>query len=214
MKILAVSDVVVDAVYGSHTRERFNDIDVVISCGDLPYSYLESIVSMLNVPCFYVRGNHDHPEYLASGRTLDKPRGWLDLDKRTAETGGLLLAGLEGSIRYRPGAPYQYTERQIARKVRSMVPALLANRLRHGRYVDVMVTHSPPRGIHDGEDSAHRGFESLLSFIERFEPRYLLHGHKHVYGPERTRTRCAGTEVVNVYPVTVIELSDVVLTDV
>lgn len=213
MKILAVSDEVVDAVYGSYLRERFDDIDVVISCGDLPYSYLEFIVSMLNVPCFYVRGNHDHPEYLASGRTLTKPGGWIDLDGRSAETRGLLLAGLEGSIQYKPGAPYQYTERQIAWKVRSMTPALLANRLRYGRYIDVMVTHSPPRGIHDGEDAAHRGFKSLLGFIERFEPRYLLHGHKHVYGPEQTRTRCAGTRVVNVHPFTVIELSDVISAD-
>lgn len=206
VKILAVSDEVVDAVYGDHINERFGDADVVVSCGDLPYSYLEFIVSMLNVPCFYVHGNHDHPEYLNSGGMLTKPGGWLDLDGRTAEAEGLLLAGLEGSVRYKPGAPYQYTEREMAWKACSMAPALLANRLRHGRYLDVLVTHSPPRGIHDGDDDAHRGFESLLSFVERFEPRYLLHGHKHVYGPEQTRTEYAGTQVINVHPFRVVEL--------
>ncbi len=206
MKILALSDQVVDSVYGSHIRDRFGDADAVISCGDLPFSYLEFVASMLNVPCFYVHGNHDHPEYLASGRTLTKPGGWINLDVRTAETQGLLLAGLEGSIRYKPGAPYQYTDRQMAWKTWRLGPALLANRVRHGRYLDVLVTHSPPRGIHDGDDLAHRGFRALVGFMDVFEPRWLLHGHKHVYGPERTTSRYARTEVVNVHPFRVIEL--------
>lgn len=206
MKILAVSDQVVDAVYGSHIRDRFEDADAVISCGDLPYSYLEFVASMLNVPCFYVHGNHDHPEYLASGKALRGPGGWTNLDGRTAESQGLLLAGFEGSTRYKPRAPYQYTEGQMAWKAWRMGPALVANRIRHGRYLDVLVTHSPPRGIHDGDDLAHRGFRALIRFMEVFEPRWLLHGHKHVYGPERTTTRYAKTKVVNVHPYRVIEL--------
>ncbi len=201
-----MSDQVVDAVYGSHICERFGNADAVISCGDLPYSYLEFVSSMLNVPCFYVHGNHDHPEYLASGKTLTRPGGWINLDGRTAETQGLLLAGFEGSIRYKPGAPYQYSEGQMAWKACRMGPALIANRVRHGRYLDVLVTHSPPRGIHDGEDLAHRGFRALIGFMEIFEPRWLLHGHKHIYGPEQTATRHAKTTVVNVHPFRVIEL--------
>lgn len=206
MKILAVSDQVVDAVYGGHIRERFGDADAVISCGDLPYSYLEFVASMLNVPCFYVHGNHDHAEYLASGKSLTRPGGWINLDGTTAETQGLLLAGLEGSRRYKPGGPYQYTERQIAWKAWRMGPALILNKVQHGRYLDVLVTHSPPRGIHDGDDLAHRGFRALIRFMEVFKPRWLLHGHKHVYGPERTTTRYANTKVVNVHPFRVIEL--------
>lgn len=206
MKILAVSDEVVDAVYGCHIKERFGDVDLVVSCGDLPYSYLEFVVCMLNVPCFYVHGNHDHPEYLASGRTLTEPGGWINLDGGTAEADVVLLAGLEGSIRYKPGAPFQYTEGEMAWKVLRMAPALLANRARHGRYLDVLITHSPPRGIHDGDDRAHRGFKSLVGFMDLFKPRYLLHGHKHVYGPEQTRTQYGSTQVINVHPFRVIKL--------
>jgi Icc-related predicted phosphoesterase len=204
MEILAVSDQVADAVYRGCTSGRFDDVDLAVSCGDLPYSYLEFIVTMLGVPCCYVHGNHDHPEYRANGVVLTEPGGWIDLDGTTVERKGLLLAGLEGSIRYKPDAPYQYREPQMAWKAWGLVPSFLLNRLRRGRYVDILVTHSPPYGIHDGEDLAHRGFRTFLGLMDWFKPRYLLHGHKHVYGPEPTHTRHGQTEVVNVYPYRVI----------
>lgn len=205
MKILAVSDLVAKGVYSANICERFGDVDMVLSCGDLPYSYLEYIVTMLNVPCFFVHGNHDRPEYTANGRTLTKPGGWVNLDGRTVEARGILLAGLEGSIRYKPQAPFQYTESEMIYKVWRLTPALLMNRVRHGRYLDIIIAHSPPFGIHDGEDWPHRGFKAFLGLMARFRPRYLLHGHKHIYGPEPSRTRYLDTEVINVYPARVVE---------
>jgi Icc-related predicted phosphoesterase len=205
VKILAVSDRVVDLIYGPQIRERFGDVDMVISCGDLSYSYLEYIVSMLNVPCFYVHGNHDGPEYLSDGRTLTEPCGWINLDGRTVRAKGLLVGGLEGSIRYKPGAPYQYTEREMSLRVWRMAPELLLNRVFTGRFLDIFVSHAPPFGIHDGKDWPHRGFKAFLAMMTRFRPRYLLHGHKHVYALESCHTRYLGTEVINVYPYRVIE---------
>lgn len=205
MKILAVSDRVVDGIYSAHICERFGDVEMALSCGDLPYSYLEYIVSKLNVPCFYVHGNHDRPEYRASGTIFTEPGGWINLDGRTVEAKGVLLGGLEGSIRYKPRAPFQYTEAQMVWKIWRMVPALLMNRVSHGRYLDVLIAHSPPFGIHDGKDLPHRGFKAFLGLMARFRPRYLLHGHKHVYGPKPSRTRYLDTEVINVYPFRVIE---------
>jgi len=79
------------------------------------------------------------------------------------------------------------------------------NRMLYGRYVDILVTHSPPFGIHDGLDLAHRGFHALIRFMARFRPRYLLHGHKHVYRPASSRTLYWDTEVINVYPAQTIE---------
>jgi Icc-related predicted phosphoesterase len=121
------------------------------------------------------------------------------------EARGMLLAGLEGSMRYKPGAPFQYTGSEMAYKIGRIMPALLMNRVLHGRYLDILITHSPPFGIHDGEDLPHRGFKALLGLMARFRPRYLLHGHKHIYGLEPSRTRYRDTEVVNVYPFRVIE---------
>jgi len=204
VRILAVSDRVVDAVYGEGIQRRFHDVDLVISCGDLPYSYLEYIVTMLDVPGFYVHGNHDGPEYVSSGVVLTRPGGWIDLDGRSVAEKDLLLAGLEGSIRYKPDAAYQYSEQQMAWKAWRMIPALLMNRLQYGRYLDILVTHSPPRGIHDGDDLAHRGFQTFLSFMELFKPRFLFHGHKHAYGTEPIQTPYMETEVINICPYRVI----------
>ena len=205
MRILAVSDQVVESVYSVRVRERFGDVGVVLSCGDLPYSYLEYIVSMLNVPCFFVHGNHDRDEHLASGCTLTRPDGWGNLDGRVTAAKGVLLAGLEGSFRYKPRSPYQYTEAELSSKIWRMTPALLINRVRYGRYLDILITHAPPFGIHDASDLPHRGFKALLGFMARFRPRYLLHGHKHVYGPREHQARYLDTEVINVYPFSVIE---------
>jgi Icc-related predicted phosphoesterase len=205
VKILAVSDRVVKGIYSSHIRKRFGGVDMVISCGDLPYSYLEYIVSMLDVPCFYVHGNHDGPIHTADGCVLDSPGGWIDLDGRTAKAKGVLMGGLEGSIRYRPDGCFQYTEAEMRVKALQLVWAMVINRVRHGRYLDILVTHAPPLGIHDGEDWPHRGFKVFLDLMARFQPRYLLHGHKHIYGLEAWQTRYQDTEVINVYPYRVIE---------
>lgn len=88
----------------------------------------------------------------------------------------------------------------------SLAPQLMANRLRHGRAVDILVTHAPPRGIHDATDLAHTGFEVFRTFMDAFRPRLLLHGHSHVYRNDiLTSTRYKDTQVINVYPYRVIE---------
>ncbi|MCP4538393.1 MAG: metallophosphoesterase [Chloroflexi bacterium] len=205
MKILAISDQVVESIYSSRIRDRFGDVDMVISCGDVPYYYLEYVVSMLNVPALFVHGNHDQPEHTANGRTITEPSGWINLDGQVSNTRDVLLGGLEGSIRYKPHVPYQYTEKEMAYKVWRMTPTLLMNRIFYGRYLDILVTHAPPLGIHDGEDWPHRGFNAFLTLMTRFRPRYLLHGHKHIYGTDTWQTNYLDTKVINVYPYRVIE---------
>jgi len=205
MKILCVSDQVVPNIYSANVRQRFGDVDLVLSCGDLPYYYMEFIVSMLNVPCFYVHGNHDHPEHKSDGRVLAEPGGWTNLDRRTVECKGVLIGGLEGCLRYKPRVPYQYSDREMQFRMWQMVPGLLLNRARLGRALDIMITHAPPRGIRDGPDRPHQGFEAFVQIMDRFAPRYLLHGHKHIYGHETRRSSYKNTQVINVHPFFVLE---------
>jgi Icc-related predicted phosphoesterase len=206
MKILALSDQVVEQLYCPSVKERFDDVDLVVGCGDLPSYYLEFIVSMLNVPLVHVPGNHD-PAAPALDSDLS-PHGCANnIDGLVIEERGLLIAGLGGSIRYRPDGVNQYTQGEMARRILTMTPRLWWNRLRYGRFLDILVTHAPPRGIHDAEDPAHVGFESFNRFIARFRPRYLLHGHSHVYRRDAaTSTQTAQTNVINVYPYRVIEI--------
>jgi Icc-related predicted phosphoesterase len=208
VRILVVSDHVVSTLFNQRVEEFVGHIDLLLSCGDLPYSYLEYLVTQLEGRyAYFVHGNHDSPEYCANGRTLTAPGGWVNLDRRAVyvESLDLLLAGLEGSIRYKPDAPYQYTQLQMKMRARRLMARLALNRLFRGRALDIFIAHSPPAGIHDGPDGPHRGFSFFLTLMDWFRPRLLLHGHKHRYGPMPWRTQYASTEVVNVYPYRVIE---------
>lgn len=202
MRIMAVSDRVVEQLYSTTIRENHPGIDLLIGCGDLPFYYLEFLVSVLDAPLIYVRGNHDiGPQYTFEGRVLTEVRGGVDIHQRLIPIDELLVAGLEGSMRYRPQAPYMYSESEMTMQVLRLAPQLLWNRSRYGRALDILVTHSPPFAIHDGRDLAHTGFKIFRTIMRQFRPRYLLHGHMHVYRNDVPRvTRFEETTVINVYP--------------
>ena len=199
MLFLTVSDEVVPAIYSLNIKERFRGIDCVLGCGDLPPYYLEFIVTMLGKPCFYVHGNHNDVEYTEGGEELHVPRGCVLIEGRSVLHEGLLLAGLGGSIRYNQESSQQYTETQMLVRLWALAPRLMLNRLRYGRYLDVMLTHAPPLGIHNGPDYPHRGFSAFLTLMDYFAPRYLIHGHIHrSYGFSAvTETRYKQTQVLN-----------------
>ncbi len=214
MKILAVSDQVVEHLYSPFVKERFGDVDLVVGCGDLPNFYLDYIVSMLNVPLTLVPGNHDlpvTPPYSDQDpESRGAPRWSANIDGMVVKEQGLLLAGLGGSIRYRPDGVHQYTQAEMTCRVLALAPRLCWNRIRYRRFLDILVTHAPPRGIHDAEDPAHVGFEAFNKFIAHFRPRYLLHGHSHVYRHGAvTTTQLGPTTIINVYPYRLIEVDTI-----
>ncbi len=174
---------------------------MVISCGDLSYYYLEYIVSSLDVPLYFVRGNHAKEiEYGVAGERK-APWGAVDLHKKVKRDpdSGLILAGIEGSLRYRPGN-YQYSQFHMWLMVLQLVPALLWNKLRYGRFLDVFISHSPAWGIHDQKDRAHQGIKAFYWLIKTFQPDYHFHGHVHIYRPDVvTETLVGKTHVVNTY---------------
>jgi Icc-related predicted phosphoesterase len=199
VKILFVSDLVTQQLENAaHMRRRYSDIELVVSCGDMPSGYLEFITSVLSVPLFYVCGNHDI-------HYTERPPGGENLHRRIVEYKGLTFVGLEGSMMYNK-EPLQYTDGQMAAMVRRLGFALAFRRMR-GLGVDVFVTHSPPKGIHDLSDLPHTGFKSFLTFMERHKPRYMVHGHVHTYDNRvETVTQYQDTCIMNVYPFKVLEI--------
>lgn len=201
MKVLAVSDVELDMIYSPLVAQRFNDVDLIIGCGDLPYYYLEYIISMLNKPLYYVRGNHA-PQRVeeGTGGQREEPWGGIDLHRKVKrDATGLLVAGIEGSVNYNNG-PHQYSQFEMWWMVFKLIPRLLINRLFYGRYLDILVTHAPPWQIHDKEDLPHQGIKAFRWFIETFKPMYHLHGHIHIYQQyDTTETMHCGTQVINTY---------------
>lgn len=200
MKILCVSDTIMPQMESAaNLRRRYSDVELVISCGDMSSAYLEFIISVLNVPLFYVRGNHDE------GYTQNPPGG-EDLHRRVVRYKGLTFAGLEGSIRYNDGK-IQYSDHEMMMMVMKMAGGVGLQRMNKGYGLDILVTHSPARGIHDAEDRPHHGFKSLLNFMRWYRPRYMLHGHVHTYDRRKTtRTTYHDTSIININPVTVLEV--------
>ncbi len=209
MKILALSDSIDERIYSTHVHQTYGDIDLVVGCGDLPIHYLEFVADALEKPVLYVRGNHDtEAELTSDGRRRTVPRGCDPIDGRIENEQGLLFIGLGGSIRYRPGAAQQFSETQMRIRIIRLLPVLLFKRLRYGRFVDVVIAHSPPYGIGDLSDRAHIGFKSFLTFMAWLKPQYLLHGHVETLQTGAGRESLfMNTKVVNVNPVHVLEIA-------
>ncbi len=211
MKILCVSDQIDPLIYSNSIKERFGDVDLVVSAGDLPMDYLGFIVSTLNKSLLFVFGNHNLKELVyyrpSTEDRLSMRRATMDncdsgatyIGFRVKREQGITFMGLGGSIQYNHG-PNQFTDGQMMRQIIRRIPRLCINKLLHGRWLDVLVTHAPPQGIHDKSDPCHRGFKSFLWFMRVFKPRYLIHGHIHLYDLNDVRsTQYDETLVVNAY---------------
>jgi Icc-related predicted phosphoesterase len=208
LKILCISDQIDPLVYSVSIKERFANIDMVLAAGDLPMDYLDFVMSMLNKPLFFVFGNHHIEEMkyffdnsLLWGEEALEQHSWggTHVGSNIKMDQGLIVVGLGGSMRYNRG-DNQYTEFQMYLEIMKLLPRLLYHRVFHGRFLDILLTHAPPKDIHDKKDKCHQGFKAFRWFMKVFEPKYLVHGHIHLYDLSAVRvTQWERTTVVNAY---------------
>ena len=198
MKILFVADEECPALWEYYVPGKLKPYDLIISCGDLNASYLSFLVTVARCPVLYVAGNHD-VRY-----KINPPEGCDPIDDHYVTFNGVRIIGLGGCRRYHPG-PYQYTERQMRHRIRKLWYPLW----RH-KGVDIVVTHAAPADLGDDEDMAHWGFEALRKLLDKYHPRFLVHGHVHMtYGQNAVREiEYNGTSVVNAYERYIIEIPD------
>ncbi len=185
---LAVGDEVDERLLGDSLPESMKDVRLLLSCGDLPADYLEALADRFRVPLLYVRGNHD-------GRHREAPPPGENLHGRVVTVCGVRILGFEGSNWYN-GEGVQYTERQMWWRVQASRPAIW-----RARGVDIVVTHAPPFGVHDGSDVCHTGFRAFRALVATLRPRYFVHGHTHLdYTHKAGRITVIGqTQVVNAF---------------
>jgi Icc-related predicted phosphoesterase len=207
VKILAVSDEVVERLYSLCTNGHFSDIELILGCGDLPYPYLENLISFLNVPLLYVPGNHD-PVYNPENH-LAHVEGGSNLDLKLTRHKRFLIGGFGGSISYRPDGTNQYTQGEAYSRALRMLPRLYLNKLNYGRALDILITHSPPFGIHDDDTKAHQGLKAINWLIRVAKPRYHFHGHTHFQrgNLSPSETNQGITKIINIFPYKIIEVS-------
>lgn len=211
-RILAVADEVDETLRGDKLQVLRPDL--VLSCGDLPFDYLEYLVSMLDVPLLYVPGNHDpslKPADSSWGplrveEPAPGPRGCECIDGRVVEAAGVLVAGLGGSVRYNRGVN-QYTQGEMRRRAMHLELRVRLKRVPPGRRrLDVLVSHAPPFGMASAQDAAHAGFAAFERVIRSFAPLLAVHGHVHPYGRSQPERAIGSTRIINVVPSRLIEV--------
>ena len=190
MRILTIADVESKYLWDYFDKEKVKGIDLIISCGDLKAEYLSFLATMVPVPVLYVHGNHD------KHYQKKPPEGCICIDDRIYVHNGVRILGLGGSIRYNEENTYRYTEQQMKKRVRRLIPRLLWY-----RGFDILVTHAPAAGLNDGPDFPHTGFQVFDTLMDKYEPKYFLHGHVHLnYGAAMKRLDSYNrTKVINAY---------------
>jgi Icc-related predicted phosphoesterase len=195
MRILTVSDFIEKSLDKKIEDNTLPKIDLILSCGDIHPEYLVFLKESLAVPLYYVKGNHDvrYEGYY--------PEGCTDVNRQLVQFGGVRIMGFEGSMWYN-GNENQFTEKEMKKMIRSMWFSLLKN-----KGVNIVITHAPPRHIHDAEDLCHRGFECFVNLIEKYNPKYFVHGHihKNFINPMDRATLYGKTKVINTCGYNILE---------
>jgi len=159
MNILAIADRgpkinILDVVRGSN-------IELIVTLGDLTREDILQVEHIADIPKIGVYGNHDSGSYMPE-------LGIWDMHLKLWDYKGLRFGGFQGCVRYKENpAAIMYTQEEASQ--------MMANFPK----VDVFLCHCPPRGINDEEEVAHQGFQALRDYIDREQPKVLLHGHTY-----------------------------------
>ena len=185
MNILCLADEEDLSLYEFYSKDKTNDVDLILSCGDLKKEYLEFIVTMSNKKLVYVYGNHDRTQI----------EGGICAEDKLIIVNGIRILGLGGSVQY-SGTKNQYSELQMKWRILKLLP-----KVAKAGGIDIVLTHVPPRGYGDLQDYAHQGFECFKFLLDRYKPKYLIHGHVHMnyaYNVDRI-IEYKDTKIVNAY---------------
>lgn len=189
MKILTIGDVESKYLWDYFEKSKLDGIDLIISCGDLAPEYLSFLATFTSAPVLYVHGNHDD-KY-----EKRPPEGCICIEDDVYVYNGVRILGLGGSMKYKEGN-HQYTEWEMRMRVIKLFPKILKN-----QGFDILVSHAPAFEINDGKDLPHRGFKVFRNLMEKYRPKYFLHGHVHMnYGRQHVRCdRYMDTNILNAY---------------
>lgn len=198
MRILAIADEESKYLWDYFEKSKLEGIDLIISCGDLDPRYLSFLATFTSAPVLYVHGNHD------TKYAQVPPDGCICIEDKIFVYKGVRILGLGGSMRYH-GGDHQYTEGEMKRRV-----AKLWFQLVRRRGFDILVTHAPAYELNDGRDLPHQGFRVFLTLLEKYKPKFFIHGHVHMaYGRKHKRyDKYQDTHVINAFERCVFDFED------
>ncbi|WP_167648371.1 metallophosphoesterase family protein [Mameliella alba] len=190
MRVLAFSDLHLSRRHARALVEASGEADLVIGAGDFCHvrEGLDEAMSLLEgvpAPMVVVPGNSETVEEL---RAAALP-GTIVLHGDGVEVEGLRLFGLGGGIPVTPFGDWSFdlTENQAAEMLDRCTGA------------DLLITHSPPKGIADVTSrGVSVGSTAIRDAIARLQPALAVCGHVHdCWGQEG---RIGDSRVVNLGP--------------
>ena len=165
MRVLAFSDIHGD--WNALSRLLSFDADAFIGVGDATNGDRDEFLQFLRMfsgkRLLYVPGNNELPNWIP----LD-----VSLHERKVGLGGITIGGLGGSPKTPFNTIFEWEEEYAYKALEKL------------GYVDVLVSHTPPKGTdhaltYSGIDA---GSEAIKWYMETYEPRLILTGHIHERG--------------------------------
>lgn len=196
MRILLLADEESRYYWDFFEKSKLDNIDLIISCGDLAPQFLSFLATFAKVPILYIKGNHD------GCYEETPPDGCICIDDDVYVHEGLRIIGLGGCMCYNDG-DLQFTETQMKRRAKK-----LKRKIKKAGGVDVLVTHAPAYRFNDSEDLPHTGFQTFIDLLDLYEPKLFAHGHVHInYGRDFKReSMYKNTKVINAFEKYIVDL--------
>lgn len=190
MKVMVIADKESKILTEYYSENNLENIEFILSVGDLPYSYLETIKTNLKRPLLYVKGNHDTYKTNLFDREF--------IEWKSVEISGIRVIGI--GCQNRKGQIL--SEEKMRKKLKRLYQR---NKQKTG--VDIIISHYPAFGMGDGQDTVHRGYQAIRDFVEKMQPTYFVYGHNHLnYGRKLRIIESNKTKYVNAYEKAIIEI--------
>lgn len=190
MRILAFSDLHLARARAADLVEASAGADLVIGAGDFcnmrqGLAEAMALLAGLKAPLVAVPGNAESADELRAAAG----GGTTVLHGEECEFGGLRFFGLGYGVPVTPFGSWSC----------DLTEALAADMLAACTEADILITHSPPKGVADRTSAGQSvGSVAIQAAIERIQPRLALCGHIHdSWGQEG---RIGATRVVNLGP--------------
>lgn len=190
MRILAFSDLHLDAGAADAILEAADNADLILGVGDFAVrrkglqEYMARLAP-LEAKAIYVAGNNESVDEMCAATNATVLHG------QAVERGGLRIAGIGGAVPpLPPGVPwdsYDLTEDQAGTLLSDI------------QGCDILISHSPPYGVADRHSAlGPLGSHAIRAAAENLQPHLLLCGHIHdCWGEEG---RIGACRVINLGP--------------
>ena len=197
MKILIITDIHYPLERQEYEVIQGNTYDVCFLLGDIPLDVLIEIKSMVKIPLYGLRGNHDTESLLYQS-------GIENLHGRVICSHGVRFTGFEGSHKYKQTDQTFMVSQKESIGVSESIPE-----------ADVILSHDAPYYMYElkrsglkallhkrPDDKVHCGLKGLSQYVNIALPGYLIHGHYHM----DKSSMLGRTKVIGCYRVKILNI--------